>query len=166
LPCEVSYTGGTKEQMGAWLGNELTYTEQGQGDLGVRMYTAITGALDAGSKKVVLIGTDIPEPVAGYIEQAFYELDKTDICLGPVTDGGYWLVGVKSAVNIFDGVCWGTETVLSQTLELIKQQGLMVSLLPEINDIDTVDDLIRCGQHEVIKQHLSKWLSYKDSIQE
>jgi rSAM/selenodomain-associated transferase 1 len=164
--CEVCYTGGMKKEMEAWLGNDLTYTEQVQGDLGVKMYSSITGALDAGSRKVVLIGTDIPAPITGYIEQAFCELDKTDICLGPVTDGGYWLVGMKRASDIFNGVRWGTETVLSQTLELIKHQGLSFYLLPEINDIDTVDDLVRCGQHEVIKQHLPVWLSYKDSIHE
>jgi uncharacterized protein len=164
--CEVCYTGGMKEEMEAWLGNDLTYTEQVQGDLGAKMYSSITGAINAGSRKVVLIGTDIPEPVTGYIEKAFSALDEKDMILGPTIDGGYWLVGMKNPVNIFDGVHWGTEAVLSQTVELIKQQGLTLFLLPEINDIDTVDDLIRCGQHEVIKKHLSGWLSYKDSIQE
>jgi uncharacterized protein len=166
LTYEVCYTGGSKEEMAAWLGNDLIYTEQIQGDLGVRMYTAITGALNAGNSKVVLIGTDIPEPVSGYIEQAFFTLDETDICIGPVTDGGYWLIGMKRAVNIFEGISWGNKTVLGQTMVLVKQQGLMFHLLPEINDIDTIDDLVKCGQHEVIKQHLSEWLSYKESIQE
>jgi uncharacterized protein len=163
--CEVCYTGGTKEQMVAWLGNDLSYTEQVQGDLGVRMYNAITGALNTGSRKVVLIGTDIIDPVTGYIEQAFTTLDENDIVIGPTLDGGYWLIGMKRSINIFNGVNWGTETVLSQTVNLIKQQGLTPFLLPEINDIDTVDDLIRCGHHEILKQHLPGWLSYKDSIQ-
>jgi uncharacterized protein len=166
LSCEVCYTGGNKEEMEGWLGNDLYYTEQVRGDLGARMYSAITGAINAGSRKVALIGTDIPEPISGYIEKAFSALDEKDIILGPTIDGGYWLIGMKSPYNIFDEITWGTETVLSQTVERIKQQGLTVFLLPEINDIDTVGDLKRCGQHEVIKQHLSAWLSFKDSTQD
>lgn len=162
--CEVCYTGGNKEEMAVWLGNDLIYTEQVQGDLGVRMYKAITGAINTGSRKVVLIGTDIPEPVSGYIEKAFLMLDKTDIVIGPVTDGGYWLVGMNRAVNIFNGVNWGTETVLSQTVNIIKEQGLTFSQLPAIDDIDTVDDLIRCRQHGIIKHHLSAWLSFQSNL--
>lgn len=158
---EVCYTGGSKEEMKVWLGNDLTYTEQAQGDLGVRMYSSITGAFNTGGGKAVLIGTDIPEPVSGYIEMAFSRLDEKDIILGPTIDGGYWLVGMKSPHNIFNEVNWGTETVLAQTVDMIRLHGLTFFLFPEINDIDTVDDLIKCEQHEVIKQHLSAWLSFR-----
>jgi uncharacterized protein len=161
LSCEVCYTGGNLEEIQTWLGNDLTYTEQVKGDLGERMHSSITRAINTGNKKVLVIGTDITDPVTGYIEKAFSALDEKDIILGPTLDGGYWLIGMKRAVNIFDGVNWGTETVLARTLELIKQQGLTPLLLPEINDIDTVDDLIRCGQREVIRQNLSGWLSFQ-----
>lgn len=166
LLCDVCYTGGSKEEMERWLGNELSYAQQVQGDLGVRMYKAIKGVLDTGAIKIILIGTDILEPVSGYIEKALSVLNENDIVLGPTIDGGYWLVGMKRAFNIFDGIPWGTETVLIQTLSLIKQQRLKVFLLPEINDIDRVDDLIKYMEHEIIKQHLSEWLSFQGTMKQ
>ncbi len=140
---EICYTGGSLKQMKNWLGNGFSYTEQDQGDLGARMYSAIKKSLHNGSSKVVLIGTDIPEPVSEFIDQTFSALDENDIVLGPATDGGYWLIGMKRPCNIFDGVSWGKETVLCQTVDMAKQHGCSVYQLPPVNDIDTVDDLLR-----------------------
>jgi rSAM/selenodomain-associated transferase 1 len=149
--------------MKSWLGDSITYTEQVQGDLGKRMHSAIKSAIHIGCTKVVLIGTDILELIPGHVEQAFNALDKTDIVLGPTIDGGYWLVGMRMAFNIFTGIPWGTETVIAQTLELIKQQGLRLFILPKISDIDDVDDLKKCSDHKIVKQHLSVWLPSRDS---
>jgi glycosyltransferase A (GT-A) superfamily protein (DUF2064 family) len=50
---------------------------------------------------------------------------------------------MKSPVNIFEGIIWGKETVLRQTLNAAEEKGLLVDLLTPVNDIDTVDDLSR-----------------------
>ncbi|MGD9162503.1 MAG: DUF2064 domain-containing protein [Desulfobacteraceae bacterium] len=77
------------------------------------------------------------------METAFKVLDEKDVVLGSATDGGYWLIGMKSPVNIFEGIIWGKETVLRQTLNAAEEKGLLVDLLTPVNDIDTVDDLSR-----------------------
>jgi uncharacterized protein len=43
-----------------WLGADLAYQSQVNGDLGLRMMRSIEGAFQAGIDRVVLIGTDCP----------------------------------------------------------------------------------------------------------
>lgn len=138
---EVCFTGGSILQMRTWLGNSLTYVEQEEGDLGARMFCAMERSLQSGGSKVVLIGTDIPGPVSGFIDNAFKALDNRDIVIGPAVDGGYWLVGMKSPFNIFGGIAWGKDTVLRQTLNIAEKKGLSVYLLNPVSDMDTVSDL-------------------------
>jgi rSAM/selenodomain-associated transferase 2/rSAM/selenodomain-associated transferase 1 len=141
IDLEICYTGGDIRQMQTWLGKSLSFREQEEGDLGLRMFMAIKRALNEGNSKVVLIGTDIPGPVSEKIEKAFCALDEKEIVIGPAADGGYWLVGMKNHCNIFEGITWGKESVLSQTLEAAEVKDFSVDLLAPVNDIDTADDL-------------------------
>lgn len=61
---EVCYTGGSIKHMRTWLGNRLSYVEQEDGDLGFRMFLAIQRSLSERTRKIVLIGTDIPGTVS------------------------------------------------------------------------------------------------------
>jgi glycosyltransferase A (GT-A) superfamily protein (DUF2064 family) len=99
-------------------------------------------------QKVVLIGTDCPSLEGKHIIQAFEALDQSDLVLGPAKDGGYYLIGMKCRANfLFEGITWSSELVLSQTLALAAAQGLQTSLLPVLEDIDTLEDWERyCSQ--------------------
>lgn len=143
LDLEICYTGGSIRQMQKWLGNNLQYTEQEDGDLGLRMFSALKRSLSEGFEKVVLIGTDLPGQVTDHIKTAFNDLNKKDVVIGPATDGGYWLVGMKSPHNIFKGISWGKDSVLRQTLSVAEKKGLSVALIDPVNDIDTLEDLYR-----------------------
>jgi hypothetical protein len=92
---------------------------------------------------VVLAGTDVPEVTARHFETAFDALTERDLVLGPSRDGGYWLVGLKEPVPIFERISWGTGKVLSQTLSLAKDRRLSVHCLDPLRDIDTKDDLVK-----------------------
>ena len=65
-----------------------------------------------------------------------------DVVLGPASDGGYWLVGLKRfprAANVFANVRWSTADALADTrANLI---GRRTALLRIYDDIDTGDDL-------------------------
>ncbi len=141
IDLEVCFTGGSIGRMQTWLGSDLSYVEQEEGDLGARMFSAIKKSLNEGAGKAVLIGTDIPGRVSDQIERAFNALNEKDLVIGPATDGGYWLIGMKNPFNIFEDIPWGKETVLRKTLELAEQKGVSVFSLTPVNDIDTVDDL-------------------------
>ena len=119
---------------------ENSLVQQGQ-DLGERMSNAFAGTFESGRDKVVLIGTDCPTLQSQHLLQAFEALNHSDLVLGPATDGGYYLIGMKSsAAYLFEGIAWSTSQVLSQTLHVASQQGLIVTLLPELDDIDTQED--------------------------
>ena len=117
-------------------------------DLGERMKNAFAENFESGMEKVVLIGTDCPSLEGIHLSQAFEALDQSDLVLGPARDGGYYMIGMKRRADfLFEGITWSTELVLSQTLALAAEQGLQTSLLPVLEDIDTLEDWERyCSQ--------------------
>ena len=126
-------------------GNRMLQVGQ---DLGERMKNAFAENFESGMEKVVLIGTDCPSLEGTHLAQAFEALDQSDLVLGPAMDGGYYLIGMKRRSDfLFEGIFWSTELVLSQTLALAAAQGMQTSLLPVLEDIDTLEDWERyCSQ--------------------
>ena len=139
------FEGGSKALLKRWLGKDIVYLPQRGIDLGDKMGRAILAAQEKGYKKMVLIGTDIPQLDPLYIREAFYKLDQYDIVLGPSDDGGYWLIGMKKFFDVFSRIEWGTDKVLSQTIGQIKRWGLSFCLLKELTDIDNPEDIDRTG---------------------
>ena len=73
-------------------------------DLGEKMGHAITKGL-ARYDKVALIGTDLPELDSVYLENAFKELDRYPVVIGPTSDGGFGLIALTKFKNrIFSGL--------------------------------------------------------------
>jgi rSAM/selenodomain-associated transferase 2/rSAM/selenodomain-associated transferase 1 len=138
---EIRFDGGNQRKMRQWLGPDAIYSSQSQGTLGNRMLKAFEEVFQQGCRRVVLIGSDIPELTKDHLTKAFDALNEHDLVLGPSTDGGYWLVGMKSPIDIFLGIDWGTNAVLNQTLETAGRAGLKTCLLDPLTDIDTFDDL-------------------------
>ena len=65
-----------------------------------------------------------------------------DVVLGPATDGGYYLLGLRALrPELFAHKNWSTATVLAETLADVRRLGLRVALLPELRDVDTAADL-------------------------
>ena len=64
--------------------------------------------------------------------------------LGPSTDGGYYLLGLKTVHRrLFEEITWGTERVAAQTLERARELKLEVHMLPPWYDVDDVEGLRR-----------------------
>ncbi len=64
--------------------------------------------------------------------------------LGPSSDGGYYLLGLKAAHRrMFEDIAWSTERVAEQTRERAREIGLDMHLLPEWYDVDDVGTLRR-----------------------
>ncbi len=115
------------------------FVQEGK-ELGDKMRRAIQDRFAEGYKKVVIIGSDSPSLPVSYIDRAL-DSDK-NLVLGPSTDGGYYLIGMRGkVVEVFDGVAWGTETVLRETCERLMQSKTELELLPIWYDIDSPEDL-------------------------
>ena len=108
-------------------------------DLGKRMGKAFQEELNT-HQKVVIIGTDLWTLERQDIENAFAALNQNTAVLGPSEDGGYYLLGLTRFISsLFKDKAWGTAEVLEKTKSDL--QGEKVYLLPEKNDIDTLEDL-------------------------
>jgi glycosyltransferase A (GT-A) superfamily protein (DUF2064 family) len=64
------------------------------------------------------------------------------VVLGPAHVGGYYLIALSRFFDeIYEEIAWGTERVLSQTLQALAVKGLQPVLLNRLPDIDQPEDL-------------------------
>lgn len=118
---------------------------QVEGDLGEKINAAFSNVFQERGK-VLIIGSDCYDLTAAIIEDAYRALDTSDVVIGPANDGGYYLLGTsKFCPVLFEGINWSTETVLKETIEQAEKENLSVALLPELIDIDTIEDLEQSG---------------------
>ena len=126
------------------FGPDVTTLAQLGDDLGQRMLNAIREAATEGHGPIIVIGTDAPLLAAKYLHAALEALARADVCFGPSTDGGYYLVASNEPqAAIFKDVAWGTAQVLQTSLARADGAGLSYELLDELYDVDTPDDLER-----------------------
>ncbi len=145
---EACFEGGSPAKLRRWLGPNLIFSEQSSGDLGERMKFAFLEAFQQGAQHVLLHGTDIPDLTTHHIDEAFHALKSRDLVLGPSTDGGYWLIGLKKPADLFDGMDWGTSSVFDKTVAAAREQGLSLHVLSPLTDMDT---------GEAVKHRMPQW---------
>ncbi len=139
---EVRFADGNLQLMQGWLGTELNYQLQGEGDLGKRMENSFLNAFNKGAQKVVIIGIDCPGVNVEVLAEAFEKIPDCDLLLGPAVDGGYYLIGLKRAIGeLFTNIDWGTAKVLQQTVDIAQQLNLSVGYLRTLADVDRPEDL-------------------------
>lgn len=123
-----------------WEQEYFSKKQQKGEHLGERMQNAFQELFDLGHEKVVIIGSDLYDLDAKYIEEAYQNLDTHDAVIGPALDGGYYLFGMKKVLpNVFNQKDWGTETVFEDTLKDIENYN--IHLTKALNDIDTFEDI-------------------------
>jgi rSAM/selenodomain-associated transferase 1 len=138
------YPGDSLNDLKDWLGDQYLYAPQMGENLGERMKNGFMEAFSMNFKRVVLIGSDIPDLPLEFIEEAFSALRNYDVVIGPAVDGGYYLIGSRNETfypKMFEGIPWSTERVLEGTVKILEQAGLTVHLLKPLRDIDTIEDL-------------------------
>lgn len=117
---------------------------QSGSDLGARMRECMQRGLTEGHDRVVIVGSDCFDLTPAILRQALAVLDAHDTIIGPARDGGYYLVGMRGDhTAIFDGIPWSTPDVLELTYQRIRDLELSCFTLPELSDVDTVEDLRR-----------------------
>lgn len=113
-------------------------------DLGARMWAASQQARRH-ARRVILIGCDSPTLPLNHVRQGFQWLSEVPVVVGPVADGGYCLLGLAATLpQLFEGIDWGTENVLAQTLARLAPG--QYKLLPSWYDLDRPQDLAMVKQ--------------------
>ena len=116
---------------------------QSEGDLGQRMQKGFEDAFSQGYQKVCIIGSDCYELNTNILKQAFDKLDENEVVIGPSTDGGYYLLGMKKMhLALFQNKNWSTASVLPDTLNDLENTNLSFALLPVLTDVDEEKDLV------------------------
>jgi uncharacterized protein len=107
-------------------------------DLGHRMRTAFDGQFAAGAGRVVIIGSDCLDLTPEHLRRAFAALHTADVVIGPATDGGYYLLGMSRLhTELFaDDLPWSQPDLRQRTEAIVRQNGLTLTLLDELSDID------------------------------
>ncbi|MEO6960905.1 MAG: TIGR04282 family arsenosugar biosynthesis glycosyltransferase [Puia sp.] len=124
-------------------------------DLGERMLNAFALLFKKGYEKVVIIGSDCHDLNQKGISDSFHRLESGKVVIGPATDGGYYLLGLRDLIpEIFNNISWSTENVFIQTIQKLKELNIDYSVLPELSDIDEEADLteelkIRIGLNKI-----------------
>ena len=118
------------------------YIAQKGNDLGERMYRAIRTVLELDYESVILTGSDLPMMTAGHFHSGFAVLEENDIAIGPTSDGGYYLIGMKHPCReVFRIGGYGGSSVFENTVAAAKSAGLSVGLALPCDDVDTPEDL-------------------------
>lgn len=133
-------------EMAALVEPGVPCIRQASGHLGERMRFALEELL--GHRQygaAMLVGADVPLLGVEHIADARDTLQASGgIVLGPADDGGYYLIGMtKVHEPLFEGIAWGTDSVLTDTLRAADRLGLEATLIRSAYDIDTIDDLLR-----------------------
>ncbi|RUM43065.1 MAG: hypothetical protein DSY80_06205 [Desulfocapsa sp.] len=151
----IYYTGASVKEMTLWFGKRKFRQQQGE-NLGERMADAFSATLQH-VEQCLLIGADCPDITPDLLEKGFSALKNNDIVLGPAYDGGYYLIGLKQSLpttqlkGLFKDIPWGSNTVLSKTLERAENLQLQLHLLEKLHDIDTPDDLQYCNHYSYVE---------------
>jgi len=125
--CELDFSSAINIQQGS--------------DLGERMHHATEITLIKNTF-VVLIGSDCPAITTDILNQSCQHLSNgKDAVLGPASDGGYYLIGLKEPnPGIFEDIAWGEGDVAERTRQNFTRLGLDYVELEVLSDIDTPDD--------------------------
>lgn len=118
------------------------------GDLGAKMLNAISHVLGLGYEAVILTGTDLPTLTVEHFRGGFAALEQADVAIGPTSDGGYYLIGMKKPhAAPFSGQSYGGSTVYENTMAAIRSAGLTAATAPLCDDADTPEDLAELAKH-------------------
>jgi glycosyltransferase A (GT-A) superfamily protein (DUF2064 family) len=160
-----------EQEIASLCGAAVPCVAQGAGDLGARMAGALQHLLRGGRcDAAILVGSDIPLLTRDHVAEAAELLlplrsakastaakvsvdhrslgegwsAERRIVLGPADDGGYYLIGMTQVhASLFEGIAWGSESVLADTLRAADRAAIDTHLTRSAYDVDTIDDLLR-----------------------
>jgi rSAM/selenodomain-associated transferase 1 len=135
---------------GAWLPDGFEVLPQRGDGLDERLAAAFADVAGPGAATpgpldppALLVGMDTPQLTPELLADAAVALHApgVDAVLGHAPDGGYWAVGLRvQDPRHFVGVPMSTESTGREQETRLREHGLAVALLPELRDVDLIDD--------------------------
>jgi uncharacterized protein len=120
------------------------FMPQPDGDLGVRLISAMDHGFMSGADAVFFLGGDCPGTTCSYLEEAEAALATTDMVIAGALDGGYVLLGLRKPIAaVFEGIVWSSAEVFTATLRQARAAGLSYHCLTPLEDIDDLESYER-----------------------
>jgi rSAM/selenodomain-associated transferase 1 len=107
---------------------------------------AVKSLLDEGYGSACVLNSDSPTLPTAVLQRAAQILAAPGdrAVLGPADDGGYYLLGLKTAhTHLFEDIAWSTDRVAEQTAARAREIGLELVMLPNWYDVDDAASLFR-----------------------
>lgn len=128
---------------------------QGDCDWTDRQRELFRGAALRGEERLAILASDSPHITVELVARAFQELDRHDIVIGPVYDGGYYLFGMRGWHDVLDGIPMSTSAVADHITARAQAVGLSIAQVETTFDIDEVDDLRHLQQLARVRDDLA-----------
>ena len=126
------------------LSEEFGFLHHSGSNFGAVLLSAMRSLLALRHDCVLLVNSDSPTLPPELLKRAIATLREEGdrVVFGPAIDGGYYLVGLKTAhARLFEEVPWSTQDVLSSSLERAADIDLPVTLLDAWYDVDDAASL-------------------------
>jgi uncharacterized protein len=110
------------------------------------LHRAIGEILARGHAAAVVLNADSPTLPTALLNETAEVLAQPGerAVLGPSSDGGYYLLGLKAAHRrMFEDIAWSTARVAEQTRARAREIGLDLHVLPTWYDVDDIETLRR-----------------------
>jgi glycosyltransferase A (GT-A) superfamily protein (DUF2064 family) len=116
-------------------------------DWGRRQSALLRWGHEQGYARTVLIASDSPQLSPAIISDAFTVLERHDVVLGRVHDGGYYLIGQRGYRELLAGVPMSTPSAADGVILSARRLGLGVGEVPATFDVDVEADLALLREH-------------------
>src|SRR5262252_7878361 len=133
---------GTEDELRRLLPPSFDLLLQADAQFSNVLHGAMRTLLWRGHDCTLLINGDSPTLPSRLVSEAIASLRKPGdrLVLGPASDGGYYLIGLKQAHRaVFRRIEWGTADVARSTLQRAREIALETTLLPEWYDVDDAE---------------------------
>jgi glycosyltransferase A (GT-A) superfamily protein (DUF2064 family) len=120
---------------------QLSTRWQRGGNWSERQANLFRESFRVGNPATIIMASDSPQVTGPEMSAAATVLDDADVVLGPVGDGGYYLLGMRGDHDLVRGIEMSTDTACAEIVERVRRLELRLHLLLPTFDVDEVSDL-------------------------
>ena len=117
---------------------DYTFVEHRGDQFAAKLKHALDETQALGYQNIAVIGNDCLDLTSDIFAEAFLGLRDKDLTIGPATDGGFYLLGMRNySPALFDDVEWCAGSVYQQICRNAANLSASVQTLPRRDDIDS-----------------------------
>ncbi|WP_428264670.1 TIGR04282 family arsenosugar biosynthesis glycosyltransferase [Haliangium sp.] len=136
---------GDRTRFPAPLAGLAFFLQRGE-DLGARIEHAARLGLSR-HEQVIVLGGDLPGLPASCLREAQAALATHDAVLGPSSDGGFYLLGLRACPpGLLQGLAWSVPETMAVCQARLERRQLRVAQISTFDDVDEIDDLRRLAR--------------------